>query len=73
MLAPSEAVDKVASRIPETTAMEMTGHRTRSIFKRYAIVDEGMLREAVAKLDAAAILRGGKAGTASSKVTAIGR
>jgi hypothetical protein len=53
--------------------MEMTGHRTRSIFKRYAIVDEGMLREAGAKLDAAAILQGGKVAPVSGKVAAIKR
>ena len=63
----------IRAGIPETTAMEMTGHRTRSIFKRYAIVDESMLREAGANLDAAAILQGGKVGTASSKVASIER
>jgi len=36
--------------------MELTGHRTRAVFKRYAIVDEAMLREAGAKLAAAATL-----------------
>jgi len=63
----------IRAGIPETTAMEMTGHRTRSIFKRYAIVDERMLREAGAQLDAAAILQGGKVAAASGKVTALKR
>jgi hypothetical protein len=52
----------VRAGIPETTAMEMTGHRTRAVFKRYAIVDEGMLREAGEKLVAA------RASGGSSKV-----
>jgi hypothetical protein len=32
--------------------MKMTGHRTESIYRRYAIVSEGDLREAGAKLSA---------------------
>jgi hypothetical protein len=39
--------------------MKLTGHRTRSVFQRYAIVEEGMLQEAGARLT-----QGGK-----SKVT----
>jgi hypothetical protein len=31
--------------------MKMTGHLTESIYRRYAIVDEGMLRVAAAKID----------------------
>jgi hypothetical protein len=30
--------------------MAMVGHRTESIYRRYAIVDEVMLREGAAKL-----------------------
>ena len=30
--------------------MKLTGHRTRSVFQRYAIVEEGMLQEAGARL-----------------------
>jgi hypothetical protein len=30
--------------------MAMVGHRTESIYRRYAIVDEAMLREGAAKL-----------------------
>lgn len=36
--------------IPRSVAMKMVGHRTESIYRRYAIVDEGMLREAAEKL-----------------------
>lgn len=32
----------------------MVGHKTESIYQRYAIVDEAMQREAAARLDAEA-------------------
>ena len=38
--------------VPRSTAMAMVGHKTESIYRRYAIVDEAMHREASAKLDA---------------------
>lgn len=37
--------------IPRSDAMAMVGHLTESIYRRYAISDEGSLREAAAKLD----------------------
>jgi Phage integrase family. len=37
--------------VPRSTAMAMVGHKTESIYRRYAIVDEAMHREASAKLD----------------------
>jgi hypothetical protein len=51
--------------------MEMTGHKTCAVFKRYTIVDEGMLREAGANLSAAAIFQRETIGVASGKVAAI--
>jgi hypothetical protein len=33
-------------------AMEITGHKTRSMYRRYRIVDEKDLREATLKLQA---------------------
>lgn len=37
---------------PRSTAMKMTGHKTESVYRRYAIVDEVMLHEGAAKLAA---------------------
>lgn len=36
--------------VPRSAAMAMVGHRTQSIYSRYAIVDEAMLKEGAAKL-----------------------
>jgi integrase len=38
--------------VARSTAMKMVGHKTESIYRRYAIVDEQMHREAAAKLGA---------------------
>lgn len=38
--------------MPRSTAMGMVGHETESIYNRYAIQDEAMLREDPAKLAA---------------------
>jgi len=35
-----------------SAAMAMTGHKTEAVYRRYAIVDSGMLREAARKLAA---------------------
>jgi integrase len=36
--------------VPRSTAMKMVGHKTEAIYRRYAIVDEGMMREGAEKL-----------------------
>jgi integrase len=38
--------------VPRSAAMKMTGHKTESVYRRYAIVDEAMLREGAEKLSA---------------------
>lgn len=37
--------------VPRSVAMSFTGHLTESVYKRYAIVDESMQREAAARID----------------------
>jgi hypothetical protein len=39
----------IAARVPQAVAMKITGHRTDSMFRRYAIVDEEQKREALTK------------------------
>lgn len=40
--------------VPRSAAMAMVGHKTESIYRRYAIVDAGVLRDAASKIDHAA-------------------
>ena len=51
--------------VPRSTAMKMVGHRTESIYRRYAIVDEAMLKEGAGKLQ---ILHDTQQGPASNVV-----
>ena len=37
--------------VPRSAAMDMVGHKTMSIYSRYAICDESMLKDAAKKLD----------------------
>jgi integrase len=48
--------------VPRSAAMAMVGHETESIYRRYAIVDEAMLREAAVKLAAGGAGRGRRSG-----------
>jgi integrase len=49
--------------VSRSAAMAMVGHKTEAIYRRYAIVDSGVLREAAARIDSVA-------GTVSGTVTA---
>ena len=40
--------------VPRSVAMKITGHRTESVYNRYAIVSDADLREATKKLVGAA-------------------
>lgn len=44
------------SGVSRSAAMAMVGHKTESIYRRYAIVDAEALREAAARIDRAAVL-----------------
>src|SRR5262245_33944959 len=50
--------------VPRSVAMKMVGHKTESVYRRYAIVDEAMLRDAAAKLAAARGQSDGQSGLA---------
>jgi len=43
--------------IPRSVAMKLTGHKTESVYRRYAIADERDFQVAVERLDAALIAR----------------
>ena len=53
--------------VSRSAAMAMVGHRTEAIYRRYAIVDAGALRDAAAKIDRAAGTISGTIGDSASQ------
>jgi hypothetical protein len=51
--------------VPRSVAMAMVGQKTEDVYRRYAIVDEAMIREAAIKMN-----RGAKARRATAPRTA---
>jgi hypothetical protein len=51
------------SGLSRSVAMQLTGHKTEAVYRRYAITSEADLREGVAKLNAAPLEATGTTGT----------
>jgi integrase len=55
--------------VPRSVAMKLTGHKTESVYRRYAIADEAALSEGVEKLARLHASRGPKGAEGRSAVS----
>ena len=58
----------VRAGVTERVAMQLSGHKTRSVFERYNIVSEADLQEAAAKLN-----RAGNHGATGTSTGTVGQ
>ena len=57
--------------VPRSAAMKMVGHKTESVYRRYAIVDEATLREGAARLQSLHDLQGATGWTGGASGVAV--
>lgn len=58
--------------LSRSVAMQLTGHKTESVYRRYAITSEADLREGVARLNGPALVATGTTGTKKGQSTRSG-